>query len=500
VHLPSNPTDAEKYSYVRANRWPIMVSYCLGTAGLIFSLVALMHVNNVFLVLLPVLVLIVISSFCFISISVHVPPFDLNRHNTLVATSSSFAPSVDILLPVCNEEIPVLQNTWSGVAELVAAYPGIATPFVLDDGNRAETKALAERFGFRYSSRPNLRELKKAGNLLHGYQRSSSEYIAIFDADFRPRPDFLKETIPYFALEPQLGILQTPQFFDTSYDLDWLARSAGAVQEFFYRLAQPGRQARAEAICVGSNAVYRRTALDQNHGPTQIQHSEDVHTGFDLRALGWSIRYVPLNLAKGLCPSHAQAFFNQQYRWCMGSMSLLTMAKFWRRRPFPFFARVGYFSGFAYYIQTGVMIIFGPLIPVLILSLNPSIVRISNYWPLVPLFMFSYLVLPLWHRCHYGIANPSVRILIAWSHLIAIVGRITNRHLEWRPTGSSRDSSVHFKTMQIGLYSWTLPTSLAWTSLAVWHGVSRPIDFAPLIIAGLVALSSCSRLLWKVSR
>ena len=57
------------------------------------------------------------------------------------------------------------------------------------------------------------------------------------------------------------------------------------------------------AICVGSNAVYRRAALDSNGGTTLIEHSEDVHTGFDLRRNGWPLRYIPVNLATGLCPA-----------------------------------------------------------------------------------------------------------------------------------------------------------------------------------------------------
>jgi cellulose synthase (UDP-forming) len=500
VHLPASPTDREKYSYVSSNRTPIIASYIVGFVGLVFSLVALMNVNADFVIFTPVLVLIVITSLCFLSVNVGIAPFDLDRHNTIVTSSPEYAPSVDVLLPVCNEHLDILENTWSGVAELVATYPGLVTPFVLDDGDHPETKSLAATFGFRYSSRPDRGVLKKAGNLLHGFNLTSSELITVFDADFRPRADFLAETVPYFSGSPRLGILQTPQYFDTGPDLSRLARSAAAVQEFFYRLIQTGRQHRSEAVCVGSNAVYRRTALDENHGPTQIEHSEDVHTGFDLRALGWSIRYVPLNLAKGLCPSHAHAYFNQQYRWCMGSMSLLTSAKFWRRRPFALIARLGYFSGFLYYIQTAAMVVLGPLVPLLILSLDPSIIRISNYWPLLPLMLYTYLALPLWHRCHYGVAHPTVRLLYSWSHLLAIVGLLKDNRLDWQPTGSHRASSSEFTALRVGLMVWSIPSAIAWTVLAVVHGVARPIDFAPLAIVGFITFVSSARALWDTSR
>ena len=68
-------------------------------------------------------------------------------------------PSVDIFLPICGEPLPVLRNTWEGVADLLAAYPGDAEAFVLDDGagRFADAREAAESFGFIYVRRPNRR-------------------------------------------------------------------------------------------------------------------------------------------------------------------------------------------------------------------------------------------------------------------------------------------------------------------------------------------------------
>lgn len=62
---------------------------------------------------------------------------------------------------------------------------------------------------------------------------------------------------------------------------------------------------------------------------------------------GWRLKYVPGVLAKGLCPTELEAFFKQQYRWCMGSMSSLTSAKF-RRTKLPVMTRPCYLSGYMY--------------------------------------------------------------------------------------------------------------------------------------------------------
>src|SRR6185369_7761254 len=100
--------------------------------------------------------------------------------------------------------------------------------------------------------------------------------------------------------------------------------------ELFYRISQVSRQAHDASICVGSNAVYRRAALDDTGGTALIEHSEDVHTGFNMRMHGWTIQYIPVILAKGLSPADMKAFFKQQYRWCLGSMTLLGSGKFWK--------------------------------------------------------------------------------------------------------------------------------------------------------------------------
>ncbi len=61
--------------------------------------------------------------------------------------------------------------------------------------------------------------------------------ISIFDADFCPRADFLRETLPYLV-DPSIGILQTPQFFRRRDSQTWVEQGAGACQETFYRLVQ----------------------------------------------------------------------------------------------------------------------------------------------------------------------------------------------------------------------------------------------------------------------
>jgi cellulose synthase (UDP-forming) len=240
--------------------------------------------------------------------------FDVAAHKSLVdAWHPQHYPSVDIFLPICGEPIEVLRNTWIGVFELVQAYPGDAYVFVLDDGPSEEARAQASSFGFIYVRRPVMRQHKKAGNLNYAFRRTGSEHIVIFDADFRPRADFLSETLPYMD-DPRIGIVQTPQFFRTNRRQTWVERAAGPTLEVFYRAVQVSRDRFGSALCVGSNAVYRRAALAPMGGFTEIPYAEDSHTGLDVRYHGYELVYIPVPLAAGICPATLDAFMRQQYR------------------------------------------------------------------------------------------------------------------------------------------------------------------------------------------
>ncbi|HLK42314.1 MAG TPA: cellulose synthase catalytic subunit, partial [Thermoleophilia bacterium] len=268
----------------------------------------------------PFLVFTILYFLISTVVTIGTPDFDLDGHRNLVRSwRPAVYPTVDVLLPVCGEPIAVLRNTWTHVARMAERYPGTVTAFVLDDSNSTELRRMAREFGFVYAGRPNRGWYKKAGNLLYGYRISHGDFILLLDADFAPRPDMLDETLPHMMADPTLGIVQTPQFFRVLDHQNWLERGAGAVQELFYRSVQTSLSHYDGAICVGTCALYRRAALDDNSGMTLIEHSEDVHTGFDLYLRGWRLKYLPIALSAGVCPDNVPAYVNQQYRWCSGN-------------------------------------------------------------------------------------------------------------------------------------------------------------------------------------
>ena len=137
--------------------------------------------------------------------------FDLEAHRELVASwRPSRYPSLDVFLPVCGEPLAVLHNTWTHVFELIRAYPGTATAYVLDDGADERVRVMAEDFGFTYMVRPDRGWMKKAGNLRYGFGCSSGEFILILDADFAPRADLPAADAPVLRRRPVAGHRPVP--------------------------------------------------------------------------------------------------------------------------------------------------------------------------------------------------------------------------------------------------------------------------------------------------
>ncbi len=119
---------------------------------------------------------------------------------------SGLPPFCGRVLPSAGEPLQVLENTFKHVAAL--DWPGELRVLVLDDSARRSVESLASSYGFEYKLRPNRGHLKKAGNLKYGFEHSHGDLIAIFDADFCPRSDYLHELAPYFEDE-SVGIVQS---------------------------------------------------------------------------------------------------------------------------------------------------------------------------------------------------------------------------------------------------------------------------------------------------
>ncbi|NEM92463.1 glycosyltransferase family 2 protein [Galbitalea soli] len=415
-------------------------------------------------------------------------------------TPTSLYPTVDVFLPSAGEDLAVLRNTYTHVSRM--EWAGRLQVWVLDDADKSEVRQLATDFGFNYRVRPNRGYMKKAGNLQAGFGQSDGDFIVIFDADFCPRPDFLRHTIPYMR-DPEIAIVQTPQFFDTRGEMTWLERTAGATQELFYRWVQPSRDRAGAAICVGTCAVYRRSALKETGGFAQIEHSEDVHTGMMLMRAGFSVRYVPILVSKGLCPSDLAGFLNQQYRWCNGSITLLRSGQA-SRRPLSLRQRMAFWSGFMYYISTAVNVFFLHVPGMIMAVLFASDVRASNFIPFLAGAWVYLVLMPRVSKSRWRFEVMRVQMAYSFSHALAITHKLTGRTKGWVATGAvGKKSSLARTIAVIGSLTIGLTLGISWGALAFdvsllgWHQFwPMAIFLAAYSYVGLPLLRDFLRVIW----
>jgi cellulose synthase (UDP-forming) len=463
--LPEPPNADEKISYAWRSL-PFLAAALCGSAMCLIIAQAWMEIQYpIMIAFAGYTVLYLVYQAVSLPVNFAGRSFNLRTHETRVKEwRPGRYPSVDIFLPICGEPIDVLRNTWTGVFELIHRYSGAARVYVLDDGPSDEAMALAPTFGFDYVRRPNLREHKKAGNLNYTFRRTSGQHIVIFDADFRPRADFLAETLPYMD-QPNAGIVQTPQFFRVNAHQTWVERAASATLEVFYRAVQVSRDRFESALCVGSNAVYRRAALELSGGFTEIPYAEDSHTGLDVRYHGYQLIYVPVPLAAGICPATLDAFMRQQYRWCCGATSLVWTKHMWRVRM-PWQSRLPYIAGWLWNLSTGLRTLILPLIPICLLAFLPDEIHLRNALLLLPAVITTTVLYPLWHNAPYSPRIWPLAIAVGWAQALAIWDYSRGKVMSWRPTRGPGDASRRF---WLGVTLWNGTLALLWIGLATWR-------------------------------
>ncbi len=349
---------------------------------------------------------------------------------------TDFLPTIDVYLPSCGEPIEYIANTFKWVSRL--DYPKDKLKvYVLDDKGSVEVAGLADHYRFNYIQRPNKGELKKAGNIRYAFSRTNGDLILILDADFCPRADMLRVLTPYFV-EEKTAIVQSPQYFRVLKGQTWVEKGSAYVQELFYRLIQVSRDTWGASICVGTCAMYRRSALTPFGGTAPIAYSEDLHTGFMLLSAGWKVKYLPINLACGICPDRVGNFFTQQYRWCMGSTSLLMSKSFWTA-PITKMQRLCYMSGMTYYTATAVGVVITPIPGLITVWFRPEHVHYYNLIFSVPSFLFGTFCLAFWTKAPFTFGALQARTVQYFAHAFALVDKLRGSLMPWIPTGGKQN-------------------------------------------------------------
>ena len=231
--------------------------------------------------------------------------------------------AVDVFVTTFNEDVDLLRQTVRGAINM--RYPH--RTFVLDDGRRAEVKALCDELGCEYLTREN-NEHAKAGNWNNAFRQTSGDVIATFDADHVPRADYLERTLGFFA-DPAVAIVQVPQRYHNldslQHRVSWRSRRMYGEQDVFFNLVMPGKDHWNAAFFCGTGAVLRRSALRPHGGLLTGTITEDMHTALALQAEGWKSVYLNELLVTGLAPMDFSSYSAQRLRWAEGNLKIVRL-------------------------------------------------------------------------------------------------------------------------------------------------------------------------------
>jgi len=374
---------------------------------------------------------------------------------------------VDVYITTYGEELDTIRRT---VTAAVAMH-GKHITYVLDDGKSDDVRAMAAELGARYIVREG-NAGAKAGNINHALSVTDGEFFVILDADFVPAPDFLYQTVPFFA-ESKVAFVQTPQAYGNLNNL--ISRGAGYMQSVFYRFIQPGKNRFNAAFCVGTNVIFRRKAIEQIGGMYTDSKSEDVWTSLKLHEYGWKSTYISTVLAIGDTPTTIEAYTKQQLRWATGGFEILFKSNpFSRKLKLTLDQRLQYFGTATFYLM-GVA-------PGLLLLVPP----LQIYFGLAPIN--SGVSFGTWLLFYLGFYGMQVVVALytigsfRWETLMlatasfpiygrALINAIFNKDQKWHVTGSQtkKASPFNFITHQLMAFVFLAITSVVgiWQALTV---------------------------------
>jgi cellulose synthase/poly-beta-1,6-N-acetylglucosamine synthase-like glycosyltransferase len=235
-------------------------------------------------------------------------------------------PRVCVQCPLYNEAL-MIEGLLESVTRL--RWPKELLEIQILDDSTDETSEIIARWleknpslagTVKHIRRPH-RQGYKAGALAYGMSRSDAEFCAVFDADFRPAPDFLEKTIPYFS-DPRVGVVQARWEF-SNRRASFLTRFQGIFLDAHFVVEQAARFGSGLFFNFnGTAGVWRRASLEDAGSWSADTVTEDLDASYRAQRRGWKFIYLSEYTVMSELPEKLTAFKSQQYRWTKGGIQV----------------------------------------------------------------------------------------------------------------------------------------------------------------------------------
>ena len=237
-------------------------------------------------------------------------------------------PRVTIQLPIFNERY-VIERLLEAATRI--DYPRELLEIQVLDDSTDETVHVASRlvseyaqagYPVTYHHRTN-REGYKAGALAEGMKNATGEFIAIFDADFVPPPNVIREMVQYFT-DPKVAVVQGRWTWINQHYSN-LTEVEAILLDGHFVIEHGGRHSSGRFFNFnGTAGMWRRAAIEDAGGWEHDTLTEDTDLSYRAQLKGWKFIYDPRITCPSELPVEMNAFKSQQARWAKG---LIQVAK-----------------------------------------------------------------------------------------------------------------------------------------------------------------------------
>lgn len=231
-------------------------------------------------------------------------------------------PFVTVQLPIFNE-MYVVERLIDNITSF--DYPKDRFEIHILDDSTDETVEITRKKVEEYKAKGfNIEQIcrvdrkgYKAGALKEGMKFAKGDFMAIFDADFLPRKDFLKATIPHFK-DPKVGVVQT-RWEHINQDYSLITRLQALQLNVHFTVEQTGRKAGNYMLQFnGTAGVWRRQTIEDAGGWEADTLTEDLDLSIRAQLKGWQITYLEGFGSPAELPAEMNSLKSQQFRWMKG--------------------------------------------------------------------------------------------------------------------------------------------------------------------------------------
>jgi len=325
-------------------------------------------------------------------------------------------PPVTVQLPVFNE-MYVVERLIGAVCRL--DYPRDLLEIQVLDDSTDETTSIARRcverwraqgIDIRYVHRTN-RQGFKAGALENGLRTARGEYVAVFDADFVPMPDFLRRTVDFFT-DPGVGMVQV-RWEHLNRAASALTRVQSILLDAHFVIEHTARHRSGRFFNFnGTAGIWRHETIASAGGWQHDTLTEDLDLSYRAQLRGWKFVFLPEVVAPAEIPVEMSAFKSQQHRWAKGSIqtAMKLLPRIFRSDlPWP----VKKEAFFHLTANLGYLL----MIPLAILMPLAVVVRVSHGWIEVLLLDLPFFAAATMSVCVFYVASQREIDMPAWQRV-----------------------------------------------------------------------------------